>query len=168
MADHFYWNVRLLRAAGELALFNATTEDVDPDYAPVLLNRSGDDPHAAGPAGSGFQIIKLYRQKQHWWNEVLRHVAGRLCWCTGCCDAPGHPHATSPALLHVYAHVAFDGYAGMCLFIILRGLRVYEPLERWSWVAMLGLFLFVPLTIQPEAAGYSISTGVVSCKKVYR
>jgi hypothetical protein len=147
MADHFLWNLRLLPAGLQVALFNATADHVNPDYAPVLLNQFGvmiPTLLAVGLLTLG--LAKLYQQKQEWWAEWLRErVWGwTLLVCLAAVMLVVIPMQRPRPSYMFMLTLLLMAMIGMCLFITLRRLAVYQLLQRWTWVVMLGLLLFTP------------------------
>jgi len=73
MLKHFLWNIRLLPAGLQVALFNATSGPINPDYTSMLLDR----PIVLVPSFLAIGIFvlgmqKLYRERHHWWPSWLK------------------------------------------------------------------------------------------------
>jgi hypothetical protein len=147
MADHFLWNLRLLPAGLQVALFNATADHVNPDYPPVLLRRFRVMvPTLLAVGLFTLGLAKLYQQKQDWWAEWLRQrVWGwTLLLCLAAVMLVVIPTQRPRPSYMFMLTLLLMAMLGMCLFITLRRLAVYQLLQRWTWVVMLGLLLFTP------------------------
>ena len=73
MLKHFLWNVRLLPAGLQVALFNATSGHINPDYTPIPLDR----PIVLVPSFLAIGIfvlgmLKLHGERHYWWRVWLR------------------------------------------------------------------------------------------------
>lgn len=74
--EHFLWNFSLALNGIQVALFNATSGSINPDYAPVNLNQRG---VLLPTLGIGVLLIAglalLYRHRQYWWQFWLKEKA---------------------------------------------------------------------------------------------
>lgn len=147
MAGHFLWNLRLLPAGLQVALFNATADSVNPDYPAVLLKRFRvmiPTVLALGLLTLG--LAKLYQAKQDWWAEWFRErVWGwTLLVCLAAVMLVVIPMQRPRPSYMFMLTLLLMATTGMCLFITIRRLAVYQLLQRWTWVVMLGCLLFAP------------------------
>lgn len=146
MLGHFLWNIRLLPAGLQVALFNATSEKYNPDYAPVLLDRQivlVPSLLALGLFILG--MLKLYREKHYWWSAWLKdRIWG---WIMLLCLSAvmmivvpmQRPRPSYMFLLTLFLMAAL----GMCLFIVTNRLKNYHRPHLIS-VVMIGLLFFTP------------------------
>lgn len=76
MVQHFAWNIGLTLNGIQVALFNATSGMVNPDYAPVTLNAKWVIiPTIAAGAVLIAGLFLLYRDRQYWWQTWLKERA---------------------------------------------------------------------------------------------
>jgi hypothetical protein len=180
MLGHLLWNIRLLPAGLQVALFNATSEHYNPDYVPVLLDRQIVlAPSLLALVLVGIGLVSLYRERRYWWESWLKdRIWG---WIMLLCLSAvmmvvipmQRPRPSYMFLLTLFLMAAL----GMCLFIVTNRLTSYRWFPHLIPVVMIVLLLFTPsyysagnrplltlynkLTPSEEFIGYRL-TGIVS------
>ena len=147
MAGHFFWNLRLLPAGLQVALFNATADHVNPDYPAVLLKRFlVMIPSLLALGLLTFGLARFYQEKRYWWAKWLRErVWGwTLLVCLAAVMLVVIPMQRPRPSYMFMLTLLLMAILGMCLFLTVRRLVVYQLLERWTWVVMVGFLLFTP------------------------
>lgn len=147
MINHFFWNIRLVPAGLQTALFNATSESINPDYAPVLLNQ----PMVIAPSLLALVLIviafiKLLRQKQYWWVGWFKErIWGwAILFCLAAVMTVVIP-MQRPRPSYMFLLTLFlMALVGTSLFITIRQLSIYKYMQQLSLMIMVGLFIFIP------------------------
>ena len=73
MLEHFVWNLRLTPAGLQVALFNATSAHVNPDYPPVIMEKSIVlIPSLLSIVLLITAMVQVYKNRQHWWETWIK------------------------------------------------------------------------------------------------
>ncbi|NJR64234.1 MAG: hypothetical protein HC772_01135 [Leptolyngbyaceae cyanobacterium CRU_2_3] len=76
MLEHFLWNSSLALNGIQISLFNATSGNVNPDYAPVQMNISWVIlPTLLTGIVSITGLLVIYRDRLYWWRFWLKDRA---------------------------------------------------------------------------------------------
>ena len=129
MMEHFLWNLRLTPSGLQVLLFNVSSGEVDPDYAPVqhswLALPCGLILLLIGVAGS----IRLARNRHSWWEEWLKQRAWGwlLLFAVGLVTV-GVIVAERPRPSYMFSlGILLRALVGMSVVVILGS----RPLRQW-------------------------------------
>lgn len=148
MIEHFLWNFSLALNGIQVSLFNATSGQVNPDYAPVHLNASW---VILPTLLLGFLIITglflLYRERKFWWNFWLRERA--LSWLLlipiSAVSAFVVIPMQRPRPSYLFSlTILLMAIAGMSLFVVTRRLKKIEKASSLIPIFYIFLLLFTP------------------------
>ncbi|HEY9630143.1 MAG TPA: hypothetical protein V6C84_22845 [Coleofasciculaceae cyanobacterium] len=146
--EHFLWNSSLTLNGIQVSLFNATSGNVNPDYAPVTLNaRWVILPTLLVGMASITGLVLIYRDRRYWWQFWLKDKA--LGWLLLFCVAavgffvvipmqrprPSYLFALSFFLMAIL---------GMSLFVIAQRWKRLQRIPAVLSLCMIALILFLP------------------------
>lgn len=144
--EHFLWNIRLIPAAIQVLLFNATSDTVNPDYISVQLESST---ALALSIIAGLilltGLVLLCQRWVYWWNFWLQKRA--IGWLGLLALAPsiliiGITHRPRPSFI-LSLGVIFMALIGMSIFIIIHNWN-FKRFSGWMPLVMVVVLLTVP------------------------
>lgn len=145
---HFLWNVSLTPNGMQVLLFNATSGNVSPDYAPVQLHSSLAlllTVLLGVIVGSG--LLLLYRERSYWWEYWIRSRAWG--WVSmfavasiGIVIIP--TQRPRPSYLFSLS-ILIMAVTGMSLFVILHRYSALRKLKAFIPVVMIMLIVLTPM-----------------------
>ncbi len=147
MLGHFLWNIRLLPAGLQVALFNATSEHYNPDYAPALLDRQivlVPSLLALGLFLLG--MLKLYMERHYWWSAWLKdRIWGWvMLFCLSAVMVVVIPMQRPRPSYMFLLTLSLMALLGMCLVMLMQRLSMYRHFSRLISAVMIVLLIFVP------------------------
>jgi len=147
MVEHFLWNTSLTLNGVQVALFNATSGTVTPDFAPVKL-RSSIALVLSIVVGSTLiaGLFLLYRERQYWWTHWLQDRAlGWLAMLSVVAMSLVVIPIERPRPEYLYGLSIFLMAAiGMSVFVIAHQWRALNQLSGLMSVVMVVMLLVIP------------------------
>lgn len=148
MIEHFLWNFSLGLNGIQVALFNATSGSVNPDYAPVQLNQKWVIfPTLAAGVVLITGLMQLSLNRRYWWQFWLKQRA--LGWLlllpiAALCIFVIFPMQRPRPSYFFSLTFLLMALIGMCLFVITHRWQNSNKLSLGLPLVMLLLLLWVP------------------------
>jgi hypothetical protein len=147
MLDHFVWNLRLLPAGLQVALFNASSEHFNPDYAPTQL----DMPIIWLPSLLAITIFvagvwRLCQEKNFWWSAWLKERLWGwiLFFCLAAVMLVVIPMQRPRPSYMFLLTLLLMALIGMCSFFLTHRIRTYVRLTHLFPLVVMITLLSVP------------------------
>lgn len=147
MLEHFLWNIRLLPAGLQVALFNATSCYNNPDYAPVQLGMS----IVLIPSLLVIMLffagaVQFYRKKGYWWfTWVKARIWGwSMLFCLAAVTAIVIPMQRPRPSYMFLLTLLIMAILGMCLFVIIRSMPFFRRFSSLVSLLMITMPIFTP------------------------